>query len=133
MTRTREYNGKTYYRSNTKWTDENSMVVPLYLQNILNTLSFQDEAAELSYDEAKKEGDRCKASDSHRLAINFYEVALKKAESYVHVSVILPRITSCYRKIGQPEKVVALVSKVKADYVVGILNKVLLTSCATAY
>lgn len=133
MTKTQEYDGKTYYRNNSKWIDSNSTVVPLYLQHILNTLSFAEDIDAISYDEAKAEGDKYKASESYTLAIKYYEEALKKADNCSRISVILPRITSCYRKNAQPKKVIDLLSKVKADYGDGIINKALLTSAAAAY
>ena len=49
----REYNGKTYYRNNSKWVDEDCLVVPVYLQNILNTYN-ENNAYNMSYEEAKK-------------------------------------------------------------------------------
>ena len=134
MVKTQEYNGKTYYRNNSKWIDENSMVVPLYLQRILNTLSFQGENMNaISYEEAKLEGDKYKKSETYKLAIKYYEEALKKASNRSQISVILPRITSCYRKNSQPQKVIELLSKTKADYGESIINMALLTSVAAAY
>lgn len=133
MTKTQEYNGKTYHRNNSKWIDGNHMIVPLYLQHILNTLSFADDIDAISYEEAKSEGDKYKASESYSLAIKYYEEALKKADDRSRISVILPRITSCYRKNAQPSKVIDLLSKVKADFGDDIINKALLTSAAAAY
>lgn len=75
----REYNGKTYYRNNSKWVDEDCLVVPVYLQNILNTRTYnENNAYDMSYEEAKKEGDKCKKSETYPLAIKYYEYALKK-------------------------------------------------------
>lgn len=133
MTKKQEYNGKTYYRNNSKWTDENNMVVSSYLQHILNTLSFTEDISAMGYEEAKIEGDKYKKSESYSLAIKYYEEALNKADSCSRISVILPRITSCYRKNAQPRKVIDLLSKVKADFGDGIINKALLTSAAAAY
>jgi hypothetical protein len=44
MGREIEYNGKIYYRNNAKWVDGDSMVVPMHLQHILNTLVFEENA-----------------------------------------------------------------------------------------
>ena len=130
----REYNGKTYYRNNSKWVDEDCLVVPVYLQNILNTLTYhENNAYDMSYEEAKKEGDKCKKSETYPLAIKYYEYALKKADSFKRVSVVLPRITSCYRKTNQPKKVIELLSDMKAHYGETIINEALLTSVAAAY
>lgn len=134
MEKTLEYQGRIYTRRNSKWVDADSLVVPVYLQHILNTLAFSEEdLSELSYEDAKKEGDKYKASESYSLAIRFYEDALKKAGDAPKVSAILPRITSCYRKEGKPRKVIELMAEAKASFGVGILNKALLTSVAAAY
>ena len=130
----REYNDKTYYKNNSKWVDEDCLVVPVYLQNILNTLTYNESNAyDMSYEEAKKEGDKCKKSETYPLAIKYYEYALKKADSFKRVSVVLPRITSCYRKTNQPQKVIELLSDMKAHYGETIINEALLTSVAAAY
>ena len=130
----REYNGKTYYRNNSKWVDKDCFVVPVYLQNILNTLTYnENNAYDMSYEEAKREGDKCKKSETYPLAVKYYECALKKADSFKRVSVVLPRITSCYRKINQPQKVIELLSDMKAQYGEAIINEALLTSVAAAY
>ncbi len=128
-----EYQGKLYTRNNSKWVDKDHMVVPAYLQHILNTLTFQEDIDSISYEEAKSEGDKYKASESYNLAIKYYEVALKKADNFPRVSVILPRITSCYRKVGKPRKVIELLSEAKDKYGEDIINKALLTSVAAAY
>ena len=129
-----KYNGKTYYRNNSKWVDADYFVVPVYLQNILNTMAYQDmDLSAMSYEEAKEEGDKCKKSETYPLAIKYYECAIEKADSFKRVSVVLPRITSCYRKNKQPEKVVELLSKMKKLYGEEIINEVLLTSVAAAY
>lgn len=129
-----EYQGKTYYRNNTKWVDRDFMVVPLYLQHILNTLWHDEEAATaMSYEEAKAEGDRLKQSESYTLAIKYYELSLKQVENEAQISVVLPRITSCYRKINRPRKVIELFSEVKAAWGEGIINEAMLTSVAAAY
>ena len=45
------------------------MLVPAYLQQILNTLTFEEDIDSISYEEAKAEGDKYKASESYNLAI----------------------------------------------------------------
>ena len=129
-----EYEGKVYTRRSLKWVDKDHMVVPLYLQNILNTLFYRDQdLSDMSYDDAKREGDKAKHSESYSLAIKYYECALDKADSFIRVSVVLPRITSCYRKNNQPRKVIELLSDMKLQYGEKIINEALLTSVAAAY
>lgn len=129
-----EYNGNTYYRNNSKWVDKDSLVVPTYLQNILNALAYNElDVSVMSYKEAKEEGDKCKRSETYPLAIKYYRHALEKADSFQQVSVVLPRITSCYRKTNQPKKVIELLSDMKICYGESIINEALLTSVAAAY
>ena len=134
VTQKQEYKGKTYFRNNAKWVDADHFVVPEYLQNILNTLVFDDKALEnMSYREAVDEGDKYKLSETYPLAIRYYEHALKITDNISQASVVLPRVTSCYRKLGQPGKVVEILSDAKAAYGENVINMALLTSVAAAY
>lgn len=134
MGREIEYNGKIYYRNNAKWVDGDSMVVPMHLQHVLNTLVFEEkDLMHMSYEQAKAEGDRAKRSESYSLAIKYYEQALREANSLNGSSVLLPRISSCYRKIGKPQKVIELLCDMKQLYGEKIINEALLTSAAAAY
>ena len=134
MDKQREYDGKIYIRRNAKWVDDHNMVVPTALQNILNNLEAKEICLEeMSYEDAKREGDKFKQSESYSLALKYYEAALAIADTRSRVSVLLPRITSCYRKIHRPEKVISLLSEMKIQYGEGIINEALLTSAAAAY
>jgi len=129
-----EYEGKKYRRNNAKWVDRDNLVVPLYLQNILNRISFeQSDLKNMSYEDAKLEGDKFKKSESYVLAVKYYEQALDKADTLRKTAVVLPRITSCLRKIKQPRRVVDLLSEAKEKYGEEIIDQVLLTSVAAAY
>lgn len=131
---TYKYEGKVYTRSNLKWVDKDHMVVPVYLQNILNVLFYRDQdLSQMSYDDAKREGDKAKQSESYQLAVKYYECALENADSMASVSVVLPRLTSCYRQMNQPSKVIELLSEMKSTYGEEIINEALLTSVAAAY
>ena len=129
-----EYNGKTYTRNGSKWVDDSNMVVPTYLQNILNTLLYQEQdMSKVSYEDAKREGDKAKQSGSFTLAVKYYRQAIDAADKDSQVAYILPRITSCYRKINQPGKVIELLADMKEKYGEEIINEALLTSAAAAY
>ena len=132
--KTCEYNGKTYTRNNAKWLDSDNVAVPTYLQNILNTLTYSENVAEdMNYYKAKAEGDKCKEGGSYTLAIKYYRHAFEKAENERQVSTILPRITSCYRSIKKPEKVIEILGDAKQMYGDQIINEALLTSAAAAF
>ena len=129
-----EYEGKLYRKSGAKWTDSGGAVVPVALQNVLNRLTFEKEdLIAMSYEEAKVEGDKYKESESYSLAIRHYEHALSVAETYGKTSALLPRITSCYRKLHRPERVIEILADVKLAFGERILNEALLTSAAAAY
>ena len=129
-----EYNGKTYYRNNSKWVDSDSLSVPAYLQHILNTLALgSEDISDMSYADAKREGDKLKASESYELAVKYYERAIKATDSPGRTARILPRISSCYRKLGRPRRVIELLSDAKVAFGEGIINEALLTSAAAAY
>lgn len=129
-----EYLGKRYRRNGAKWIDDNYMVVPVALQRVLNALIFAEtDIGSLSYEEAKAEGDKYKASESYSYAIRYYERAFEVAETYMQTSVLLPRITSSYRKLHRPERVIALLAEAKKQYGERIISEALLTSAAAAY
>ena len=132
--KTCEYDGKIYSRNNSKWLDSDNIAVPAYLQNILNTIYYSQNANEdMNYYKAKAEGDKCKACESYTLAIKYYKHAFDKAETEKQVSTILPRITSCYRSIKKPEKVIEILADAKEIYGEQIINEALLTSAAAAF
>lgn len=127
------YEGKQYIRRNSKWVGTDNLVVPTHLQDTLNRMVAEEDLSPLSYEEIKAEGDRYKDSESFRLAVRYYEEALKKADSRRRVAALLPRITSCYRKLGLPQQVIHLLADMKEKYGEGIISPVLLTSVAAAF
>ena len=128
------YEGKKYTRNGEKWVDSDSLAVPQYLQKILNTLYSRDlNIDSLSYNECKEEGDKCKKTESYALAVKYYEKALEKAHSSWPIARILPRLTSCYRKLGKPEKVIEVLAYAKGECGEEIISEALLTSAAAAY
>jgi hypothetical protein len=130
----REYEGKKYRRYDAKWVDESGMVVPVVLQNALNKLAFAEESLdEMDYATAKSEGDKFKKSESYLLAVRYYEVALSKATTRGQIASLLPRMTSCYRRIHRPQRVIELMSAAKEKYGEEIVTEILLTSVAAAY
>lgn len=128
------YNGKRYFRTGVKWTDASGMVAPVAVQSALNRMAVEEiPLDDLTFDEAVKEGDALKASESYSLALRFYEHAMKVAECYEQVSPLLPRITSAYRKLHRPEKVIEIFTEVSRTYGARVTNTALLTSAGAAY
>lgn len=128
-----EYNGEVYTRTQSKWTDSRHVVVHQSLQKELNKL-FMESIDYLSYsvEELIEEGDKFKDSDSYADAVNFYEHAINKGGLEV-IKMVLPRISSCYRKCNMPRKTIELFTRVKREYGTEFITPVLLTSVAAAY
>lgn len=127
-------NGRKYQRFDAKWADESGMTVPKALSAELNrkyiaTVVLED----MDYAEALREGDLFKENGEYGYAVRFYERAADAAESFWQASSVLPRVTSCYRAIGRPEKAIELFSKTKQNFGEEMMNEALLTSAAAAY
>ena len=127
------FEGKKYIRRDEQWTDSSYIIVPETLQRKLNDAYAEGiDVSGLFYNTLIEEADRFKESSSYRLAIQYYEEAIKKA-SQNDIRYILPRITSCYRRSKQPQKAIALFSEIKQKYGSGFFSPALLTSAAAAF
>lgn len=126
-------NGKTYRRINGRWADSQNMIVHNLLQREINReFAKSIDLETLSTEDCIARADEFKQSDSAFLAVKFYEQAMKEADSKT-VSYILPRMTSCYRMIGQPQKAIDLLAFVSSKYGNKLITPALLTSAAAAY
>lgn len=128
-----EFEGETYTGRNEKWVDSRGYVVCESLQKDLNAeYANMVNPDDLSLQDCIAEGDKFKNSSSIGLVLRFYENAVERADSAT-MAYILPRITSCYRKSGQPQKVIDML--VYANKVFGkqMVTPTLLTSVAAAY
>ena len=128
-----EYNGEVYTRTQAQWTDSRHMVVHQALQRELNKI-FSENIDYSSYtiEDLIREGDKFKKSSSYSDAIIFYEHAVDRCDLET-MKLILPRISSCYRKCNMPRKTIELFSRVKGEYGTDFITPVLLTSVAAAY
>ncbi|WP_092637681.1 tetratricopeptide repeat protein [Acetanaerobacterium elongatum] len=128
-----KYEGRTYTKVNGKWFDSMNMIAPLSVQSRLNfTFSKGLDYDTMDVSELIKVADDYKASQSFGLALKAYESAIKKSDNN-QVAHILPRITSCYRSVGQPEKAIQVNSWAKKLFGASIISPALLTSIAAAY
>lgn len=127
------FEGQTYTRRSEKWVDSRSMVAPEGLQKDLNReFAKQLNPALLSLEECVAHGDRFKNSSSTGLALKFYEEATKKADRST-MAYILPRMTSCYRQNGMPQKAIDILTYASNTFGKDMVTPVLLTSVAGAY
>lgn len=128
-----EFEGKTYTRRNGKWVDSKGFIVCLSLQQDLNKKHAKTvDPSKLSLEDCVSEGDKFKNSSSIGLALRFYEEALGRADA-VTMAYILPRMTSCYRKSGQPQKAIDVLTYASRTFGQQMVTPVLLTSVAAAY
>ncbi|MBE6804644.1 MAG: hypothetical protein E7528_07095 [Ruminococcaceae bacterium] len=128
-----EYKGKIYARYNSKWCDKNYIVVPLYMQNELNKCYYDFvKNSCFNFAELVDIGDEFKKGDSYNWAIEIYLLANEKA-SKSEVSTVLPRITSCYRKMNKPKMAIDIFMIAINRHGMEYFTPFLLTSVAGAY
>lgn len=127
------FEGNTYTRHSEKWLDSRNMVVHEGLQKDLNhEFAKQLDPTKLSLPDCVEHGDRFKSSSSTGLALKFYEEAVKKADRNT-MAYILPRMTSCYRQNGMPQKAIDILTYASNTFGKDMVTPVLLTSVAGAY
>lgn len=127
------FEGETYTRHNGKWANSRNMIVHEGLQKDLNReYAKQLDLATLSLEECIAQGDQFKDSSSFSLALRYYEEAVKKADRN-SMAYILPRMTSCYRKNGMPQKAIDILTYASKTFGKDMVTPVLLTSVAGAY
>lgn len=128
-----EFEGRNYTRRKEKWVDSGGLVVCESLQKDLNREYAKTvDPKKLSLEECLAEGDKFKNSSSIGLALKFYEEAVERADA-VTMAYILPRITSCYRKNGQPQKAIDMLAYANKTFGKHMVTPTLLTSVAAAY
>lgn len=124
--------GRKYVRRSQKWS-ENNIIVPDPLQKRLNRIVADSmNPLEATADELISNADKFKESGDYLSAAKQYMEALVKCDRNEYSS-ILPRLSSCYRKLGQPEKSLTLMEEAVSIYGNKILNTAMLTSVAAAY
>lgn len=127
------FEGKTYTRRSEKWVDCRGYVVCESLQKDLNWEYAKNiDPNDLPLKDCVEEGDRFKNSSSIGLALKFYENAISRADAAT-MAYILPRITSCYRKNGQPQKAIDVLAYANTVFGKQMVTATLLTSVAAAY
>ena len=128
-----QYEGQTYYRSGKMWADSRNIVVCEELQHELNAAFIQTlDLRKFTTWDLIRLADQCKASASVFTAIQLYERVLSSNDPSDYKAV-LPRLTSCYRKQGQPKKAIELAILASKRFGSSILEPITLTSIAAAY
>ena len=128
-----EFEGQIYFLRKEHWTDYRGIVVPQYLQRELSSLYAKTlDLTALSVSQIIEYADNFKENQAYVLAIHYYEYAVNICEKD-QISYVLPRITSCYRKIGKPQKVIDILSYSSNKFGKSVVSCMLLTSAAAAY
>lgn len=127
------YQGKKYIRPRDKWADTSGIAVSESLQSELNHIFAQKiDPYSLATQDCIDRGDEFKKSGSMGLALKFYEAEVESADKKT-MARILPRVTSCYRANGQPQKAIDILAQANLVYGKDMVTPVLLTSVAAAY
>lgn len=127
------YEGKRYWRSSAKWADKDGIIVHERLQEKLNAMFLRTlDPTQMKMEELLSYGDKFKNSGSPGAAIRFFETASLQADKS-ELAYILPRLTSCYRIQGSPQKAIDILSFASKKYGEQMITPALLVSAAAAY
>ena len=131
-----KYKGKEYIRYKGQWMGTDYVIVHDTLQRELNKhFSSTIDLDTLTIGQLLVEGDHFKESGSISIALEYYQKALAKCgKRDRYRAEIYPRITSCWRSQGFPEKAVDLFERLvkEKSFVLG-WNPALFTSVGAAY
>ena len=128
-----EYNGEKYLFNGKRWLTSSYTAVPTSLVNALNKLLLSEEDFD-SQDVATliEKGAKYKDGENFQLAIKCFEKALEKAD-VDELKNLLPRLMSCYRKVGRTTDTINTGTHYLDVYGGGIVNPAFFTSLGAAY
>ena len=124
--------GETYYYKNGKWLDSSYLSVPFAMVSKLNKLLNTDAILNKDFKEVCAMIDKAKADENYVLALNLANKLANKSGS-CDLQMLLPRITSLYRAIGNPKKAIAVADEYIEKYDKEVFSPMLFTSVAAAY
>lgn len=125
--------GEEYYFNGKRWTDSNGMVVPSSILGRLNLfLINDDEFLSASDSELLQYASNVKEGENYSLAIRAMEILIDRANVDI-VRSVLPRLTSCYRKMGRAEDAIGLAEGYLANPALNVATEALYTSLGAAY
>lgn len=128
------HEGNVYRRCKGQWIGEDYILAPSSIQIALNRIyASKIDLSGLSVQALVKEGDKFKSVNDYALAVRYYEEASKICDQGT-LSYILPRISSCYRSLQEPQKAIEIFTYAKEKFGQSIvMSPALLTSAASAY
>lgn len=127
------YEGEKYINRNGKWLDSRYLAVPKAIESILNQRLIKDVDFESkTMEELIEIIDGSRAADNIYLASQALEAAIRKA-SVNEIRMLLPRLTSNYRKMGRPQTAIDISKSYTDEYKKKVWSPALFTSIAAAY
>lgn len=124
--------GKTYYYQNGKWFDSSYISVHQSMVSKLNKLLDKDKIVQQDFSEACKTIDRAKEEGNLTLALEMSNRLIVECRTW-DIQLLLPRITSIYRAIGNPNKAIQVSDEYIEKYGKEVYSPMLFTSIAAAY
>lgn len=125
--------GEKYRFDGKRWVDSNGVSAPSGLYGSLNLLLLEDEdLISMSDTELLNYASNIKEGENYSLAIRAMEILIDRADRNI-VKSVLPRLTSCYRKMGRIEEAIELAESYIAKPALNMVSNALLTSLGAAY
>lgn len=125
--------GETYYFNGKRWLDARGLVVPSGLLGKLNSILLKDvDLFSKSDDELLNYAASVKEGENYSLAIKAMEILVDRADASI-VKSVLPRLTSCYRKMGRTQDAINLAEEHLEKYGTYMKSPALFTSLGAAY
>ncbi len=125
------YNGITYTRRTTKWTNGNEIVCETLQRKLNKAFEEHVDITSLSFDSLCDKGILYKENGDFTRAIAYFERALCMGPYRYGVRRILASLSSCYRQIHHPEKSLELWSQY--ENMQFLMTAPFLTSIGAAY
>ena len=125
--------GEKYYFNGKRWIDSDGLVVPSFVAGRLNLFLINDDAMfSASDNELLQYAANIKEGENYSLAIRAMEILLDRGNADI-VKSVLPRLTSCYRKVGRVEDAIGLAEGYIANRTAHVETDALFTSLGAAY
>lgn len=125
--------GEKYRFSGKRWVDSNGVAAPSGLYGRLNSLLLQGEDLSSKDDiELLNYASNVKEGENYSLAIRAMEILIDRADADI-VKSVLPRLTSCYRKMGRIEEAIEIAESYLTNPALKMASNALFTSLGAAY
>lgn len=131
------YNGNIYTRRrNGRWTLRNEVVPETMQRTLQREWERIQKYEEWPLEVLWEEGGRAQNAGDWHGAIRYYEEALKREPARNEIHYMLASLSSCYRKVKEPEKCIALLEHYdgrNTEFDMPYISAPFLTSVSAAY